>query len=150
MNEDKKTIQELTCCHSDHYKAQDQFQFLPGHRAVILKIPDLIKQLPINAGLYVGEQSRKNVSVVLADLIRTAEENSEKDKNNARYSDINKYFFTYIYLLCGKLGYETLNRNLPIPTTKTIRKLNINDLSEASMETFIYNIQYIFLFSAMY
>lgn len=32
-----ETIQELTCCHSNFYKQQNQFEFLPGHRELILE-----------------------------------------------------------------------------------------------------------------
>lgn len=59
-------------------------------------------------------------SVILSQLIKTAERNKNKSKHANYYSDTIKYFSTYIFLLCGRTCYETLCRNLPIPSTKTI------------------------------
>lgn len=61
-------------------------------------------------------------SVILTELLRTAEQNFKKSKHANQYNDIIKYFSTYIFLLCGRTCYETLHKNLPIPSTKTIRK----------------------------
>lgn len=38
-------INDLTCCKSDEYKKQSIFRFLPGHRTMVLGIPEQIKQM---------------------------------------------------------------------------------------------------------
>lgn len=122
-------IDKLDCCHSDKYKNKKQFKFLPGHRSILLTIPNhaqrfsdiFISQKPVQ---NIESLSAKNneVSTILAELNATAQANSKKSKNQASYSDTNRYFSTYVYLNCGRSCYETLHRNLPIPSAKTICK----------------------------
>lgn len=42
LNLDKDIIENLDCCYSEEYKKLNEFRFLPGHKALILMIPDLI------------------------------------------------------------------------------------------------------------
>lgn len=42
LNSNKYIIRNLECCYSEEYKALDKFQFLPGHKTVILAIPDML------------------------------------------------------------------------------------------------------------
>lgn len=114
------------------YKEQSNFQFLPGHRSTLSSLPDIIKKKQTK---LLNFQSNENVtddcdrmtleySTIMKELIQSAKTNSNKSKHAYTYSDIIKYFSTYIFLLCGRTCYETLNRNLPIPSTKTICKDN--------------------------
>ena len=61
-------------------------------------------------------------SVILKELILTAIHNGNLSKNNAEYSDIIRYFSTYIYLIGGRSCYEVLSQNLPLPSRSTICK----------------------------
>lgn len=36
---------ELDCCKSEDYKKQTEFSFLPGHKTIVLMIPEQIKQM---------------------------------------------------------------------------------------------------------
>lgn len=40
LTENKQIIHELECCYSKYYKQLDTFTFLPGHRSIILTIPE--------------------------------------------------------------------------------------------------------------
>lgn len=120
-----------------HYKRQDKFAFLPGHRSILLDLPQSIKKMQLENTLYgdgsinimtnTSMESSKDktseYSVILNELINTAKRNQNKPKNAYQYDDLIKHFSTYIFLLCGRTCYETLNKNLPIPSTKTICKL---------------------------
>lgn len=41
----RNIVNELNCCFSDTYKAQDDFRFIPGHRSAILAIPAQIEKI---------------------------------------------------------------------------------------------------------
>lgn len=61
-------------------------------------------------------------SVVFNQMVDVLERNQGKSKNARQYNDAIKQFSTYIFLLCGRICYETLSKNLPMPSTKTICK----------------------------
>lgn len=122
LQNNSDVLNELNCCYSEIYKNQKLFKLLPGHRAILRVIPKFAAQLrkePVEPRPISAENTH---SVILSDLINTSDANSKRDPHHAVYSDLNRFFFTYIYILCGKLCYETLRKNIPIPSTKTIRK----------------------------
>lgn len=45
LNTKKEYIADLDCCYHGHYKSLDVFEFLPGHKDLILSISSQIKQL---------------------------------------------------------------------------------------------------------
>lgn len=51
LNTKKEYIADLDCCYHEHYKGLDSFEFLPGHKDLILSIPSQIEQL--NGGKHV-------------------------------------------------------------------------------------------------
>lgn len=110
------------------YKKQRIFEFLPGHRSILLDLPRSIENMQsqvMNADTTdLPFELPSEYSVILKEFVDTANNNLHKSKNAYQYNDIVKYFSTYIFLLCGRTCYETLNKNLPIPSTKTICKLN--------------------------
>lgn len=131
----RSVIDELDCCHSEKYKNQTTFRFLPGHRSILLNLSKHAHEffeISVDQKYRLNEQSNESYSVVLSELIKTAQNNSRKHKNKASYSEIIRYFCTFIYLTSGKACYEILHQNLPIPSVKTVRKyefsLNFNSV----------------------
>lgn len=113
------------------YKEQDIFQFLPGHRNIWLSLRENIDNMQASMQAVNNSASNSDAlinsvpeeyTVILTEFLKTAKINSNKSKHAYQYSEIVKYFSTYIFLLCGRTCYETLNRNLPMPSTKTICK----------------------------
>lgn len=113
-------MQKIQCNHSEYYKKIKEFQFLPGHKTVILALPKYASQF---------QQLKSNISdfgngdhfpFILNEMNRTAEMNQFKDANHATYSDTIRFFATYVFLLCGCSCYDMLRVNLPLPSTKTI------------------------------
>lgn len=116
------------------YKEQVHFAFLPGHRNILLDFPKHIADMQNSMRIQsvsnqiLGENVRKaefsrEFSHILNQMITTAEMNmNKKSKHKNEYTDDVKYFSTYIFLMCGRTCYETLSKNLPMPSTKTICK----------------------------
>lgn len=99
------------------------FKFKPGHKAFIVQLPSLIEHLrDSNPEEVIKFSEKTEFSLILRTFIQTAESNGGKHPKAYRYNETNRYFSTFIYLLCGKACYETLSANLPIPTSNTIRK----------------------------
>lgn len=90
---------------------------------ILKTLPETIKKTNSNRQENLNLNHR---SVVLNELLKCSDENAQKNKHWAQYNQIIKDFFTYIYLLGVKNCYETLKANLPIPSTKTICKFDIN------------------------
>lgn len=129
------------------YKKQEVFEFLPGHRDILLDLPKTINNMQecFRKDNLVNVLESNNVngimteySVILDEFLKTARRNKDRSKNAHQYDDIVRYFATYIFLLCGRMCYETLNHNLPIPSTKTICKLRANFLLIWTMHQFIH------------
>lgn len=59
-------IANLTCCHSEKYKSQQRFIFLPGHRATLQILPDAVKKVLTSRSRASGSQSH---SAMLNELI---------------------------------------------------------------------------------
>lgn len=118
-------IQNLSCSHAEYYKTQHTFQLLPGHRQLIIAMGKAIDQHFENHDESEYELLTKAIeknscfSVVMKELMKTALRNELKNK--AQYSDIVRYFATYIFILCGRSCYTVLCKNLPLPSITSIR-----------------------------
>lgn len=116
-------IQNFDCCHHEFYKGLNEFKFLPGHKDLILSLPQLIVKM-LNPEKYLIEiiEQHSGFSMILRELIKTAIQNDKLPKCKAVYTDTIRYFATYIFLICGRSSYEVLYQNLPLPSISTIRK----------------------------
>lgn len=123
-------IHNLNCSHAEIYKNQTQFKLLPGHRGLILLMSKIIaKSIDEQHDNQCEEvllcqliEKSPHLSVLLKELVKTAVTNGQRPKNNAQYSDIIRYFSTYLFITCGRASYTILYENLPIPSITTIRK----------------------------
>lgn len=110
------------------YQTQRKFEFLPGHKNILLDLPKHIQMMQsknaLESALFqnVACDNEDEYSLILRELIKSAKRNQNKSKHVFNYNDTIKYFSTYIFLLCGRTCYETLCKNLPIPSTKTVCK----------------------------
>lgn len=113
------------------YKKQEVFEFIPGHHSILLSLPSKIKCMQLQTVNHATSGSDESTvltsselpvgySVVLKKLLETADRNRNKSKNANQFDDDIKYFSTYIFLISSRTCYETLCKNLPIPSTKTI------------------------------
>lgn len=103
------------------YENKLDFKFLPGHRALLMNLPNKVQQFN-NKKNNSSKYDSSMFSFILKSLIETAESNANKDPRGNRFDEVIKHFSTYIYLLCGKACYDTLSANLPIPKSNTICK----------------------------
>lgn len=130
---DHQIIFKLNCCHSEFYQKQEIFKLLPGHRDFLIGLGKFLVEPNINAISKTNnkdfelqhELQRPGFSRVMKELIETALMNKQNEKNNAKYSDIIRYFSTYIFLLSGRSCYQVLYENLPLPSVETVCKCSV-------------------------
>lgn len=118
-------IQNFSCSHAEFYKKQHTFQLLPGHRQLIIAMGKAIDQHHKNdeseyETLTKAIEKNSCFSVVMKELMKTALRNKQHVKEKAQYSDIVRYFATYIFILCGRSCYTVLCKNLPLPSITSI------------------------------
>lgn len=114
------------------YRDQQIFKLAPGHKTFLLLMSEKIKERQNHQQqqkVYVAKEKLgddhiipADLPAVLKDIFETFIRNKDRHKNFKRYSDTIKYFFLYIYLIGGRLCYETLSQNLPIPTIGSINR----------------------------
>lgn len=71
-------------------------------------------------------------SSFLKSLVDIADKNTGK-KKGARYDDTLKLFATYLYIIGGRMLYETLCTNLPLPSLSTVSR-TLDDSSAIIIE----------------
>lgn len=84
----------------------------------------------------VGKYPEK--STFFADLYETYKKNHARSKTGRRYSADLKRFSTYIFVIGGRLLYETLSKNMPMPSISTVLrvlKCEFPPISEGSLRT---------------
>lgn len=105
-NQFYSTIQSLNCSHSEYYKKQSPFAFLPGHADFIRAISKI--DFNVQVQCLNTSPSPSTFEKLVNDFHNSA------DKNRAKYSDFMRYFATYTFLKAGRSCYEFLKSNLPL------------------------------------
>lgn len=128
----RSTIDSLTCCKSEAYKSQKDFEFLPGHRILILyyaKQMQLKQKASLESKIALAsnnlaflEQARKHpaFSFLLKEFVTNSITNFQKKASGHRFTETIQAFSTYIYMLCGRNCYEIICNNLPMPQPSTV------------------------------
>lgn len=106
------------------YENMSPFKLLPGHKKFVLGLPSRIKNIRQKVRPEEAITECSDFAFVFKELIDVATSNSGKDPHGVRYTDVIRYFATYIYLHCGKQCYETLCANLPLPKASTACESN--------------------------
>lgn len=107
------------CSHKEVYTKMMKFEFLPGHKAVILKwCSELQPYKPSNE----FDVDHPAFTPMLKEIITSALSNYKKAANARRYTRLIINFCTYIHILAGKASYEVLCENLLLPKSDTICK----------------------------
>lgn len=141
VNEHRNIIQDINCCHETFYKQQTVFKFLPGHCDLLITLSSALSKTRSKIDFNSGTQNESkcesvnqafnfaqavehhpNLSVILKEMIKTALRNAKYVKNSAQYTNIIRYFATYIYIIGGRSCYEVLYKNLPLPSVSTVCK----------------------------
>lgn len=132
IEKNRQIVENLTCDHKNIYLERDTFQFLPGHRALLIEwCKNQLKD-------HQDDLFNKNhpaFSTILSEIIGSALNNYNKSANSHRYSEVLVDFSIYLYIMAGKACYETLSLNLPIPKAGTICTLQ-----------FVFFVYFVFVF----
>lgn len=124
----RSTINSLTCCYSTFYKAQKVFEFLPGHRNLILQLVEEFRSkrqaysaLACNDISFLERaKNHPAFSYLLQEFVTNSINNFKKKARGCRFTETIHAFSTYIYMLCGRNCYEIICSNLPMPQPSTI------------------------------
>lgn len=120
VEKNNHVLQSLTCEHKNRYLGE-KFEFLPGHRALIL---DWCQNRLTNSLEDTFNKNHPAFSPILCEIIGSALDNHDRPKNRHRFSQILVDFSIYLFIMAGKSCYETLSANLHLPKAVTICKLN--------------------------
>lgn len=120
-------LEEVGLENSEYSKYYNKL--LPGHRATLLAIPALVEefQRTENFKSIVVDNNHVHVddpkfSFILQQIIKTSNENANKDANHRRFSEELKYFSMLLYIMCGTISYELISNNIPLPQASTTCK----------------------------
>lgn len=64
----------------------------------------------------------KSTSEILNLLIQTAQNQLNKKNGGFRYNETIKEFASYMFMLAGRIAYETLCKNIPLPSLSSISR----------------------------
>lgn len=125
-NRSSLTLENLECAHKNRYLETRKFEFLIGHKALLIDWCKNYLNDPDNLApkdVFIGNHS--SFSVILRELVYSAVSNEHKNATNHRYSDKLMDFCIYLFIMSGKACYEFMSANLPIPKAGTICKFKL-------------------------
>lgn len=100
-----------------HFKVVDEIQtLLNKNKNLQTTIQNLLNPIVAPAQDSVTSYDVLNL------LVKTAKENQKTKQNGYRYDDVIKKFSSYIFMLSGRLCYETLSKNIGLPSPSSISR----------------------------
>lgn len=106
-----------------HWKSPEGFSFLPGHKKTIIQLGKRAK-LVNESKDNTNDTDMTEIPFILKEMMNCFKMNKNVAPTRRRYSEPLRHFSIYIFILCGKAGYDVLSHNLPLPDSSTICKLN--------------------------
>lgn len=103
LTSNKQFVNELKCCQSEWYKELEHFQFLPGHKAIILALPEKIKEMTT-------EKSKSKLCL--------------NQNNSAQDEELKTHLIKNLIAFSGKAGFQ-----LP---QQAISEANIHEFERGS------------------
>lgn len=103
LTSNKQFVNELKCCQSEWYKELEHFQFLPGHKAIILALPEKIKEMTT-------EKSKSKLCL--------------NQNNSAQDEELKQHLIKNLIAFSGKAGFQ-----LP---QQAISEANIHEFERGS------------------
>lgn len=79
-------------------------------------------QEQLNNKQHLEKNTPKNTSKMLNQLIAVAHHQMNKKKGGYRYNETIKEFASYMFMLAGRIAYETLCKNIPFPSVSSISR----------------------------
>lgn len=127
VQKNNSIIGRFTCEHAERYKLSTKFEFLAGHRALLLNWCQNLNN-PVSKQDDIDAFINKNpaFSTILKEIIKSALANHGKPPNTKRFSQTLMDFSVYIFIMAGRACYNVLSANLPIPKTGTICKFSLS------------------------
>lgn len=86
-----------------------------------------ISEMVTNVAKELTEHTIPDGIPFFADLYQTYLKNNKRAKNGRRYDGDVKHFAAYVYIIVGRLLYETLSENLPLPKISTVLRVLHSD-----------------------
>lgn len=114
-------------CPIAHYKRQNVFKILPGHRTMIISMAEHINryyqtkpQEHSHSSLHKNIETHSGFTKIMKEMIKAAVESDQGSKNKVQYTDVMKYFGTFVFNMAGRACYKFLCKNLPLPSVSSV------------------------------
>lgn len=124
IGNNRSITEKLTCDHSKSYGASsgtsNKFQFLPGHRAILLDWCQNTLHAPSSVHNNTFTMEDPAFSPLLRAMIGSARSLHGTPPNTHRFPPLLIDFSIYTYIMAGRACYDVLCANLPLPKTGTI------------------------------
>lgn len=103
------------------WTSTEPFTFLPGHKKTIIQLGK--EAIKFRDTVQKEDDFQLcDAPFILKEIIMCLKQNKNVAPTKRRYSEALQSFATYIFMLCGKAGYEVLSNNLLLPQACTICK----------------------------
>lgn len=124
INKDRSLLASLNCCYAKYYQAQQKFEFIPGHKNVLLTLPSKVAEMK--------EAMKKDGK---------AKNNPVTNKEaNITEEDAKLHLITKLQIYMNKLGFD-------LPKEDSISESNILEFARGTVnDDFVFKCKFSCLF----